>query len=263
MTRTTTGSTVMPRLRPIALPAEHGGWGFTLEPVLLGLLIAPSLAGLLLGVAAVAAFSLDQPLRVALKDRLRQMDTPRTMWAERFVLLYGGIMLLAGLGAWSSATHPFWLPLIAGLPLAVWHFVGSFSRDRRTFAVELSGALAFAFLAPTIISATQGFTWPLLALWGVLAIRDVTSILYVRGILRQQRGEAVDRAAILAVHAGGVLLALVLAQWVGLGAVLAVALLMIRSVWGLTLRKRTLRASIVGFIEIGLGVLVAVLTAIW
>ncbi|VAV92581.1 Putative membrane-spanning protein, partial [hydrothermal vent metagenome] len=28
-------------VRSIALPTEHGGWGFTLEPILLGLLVAP------------------------------------------------------------------------------------------------------------------------------------------------------------------------------------------------------------------------------
>ncbi|WP_426574944.1 hypothetical protein [Aquihabitans sp. McL0605] len=28
-------------LRAVALPAEHGGWGLTLEPGLLGLLITP------------------------------------------------------------------------------------------------------------------------------------------------------------------------------------------------------------------------------
>ncbi|MDX2007394.1 MAG: hypothetical protein SFU83_19325 [Meiothermus sp.] len=28
-------------LRSVALPNEHGGWGFTLEPILLGLLVAP------------------------------------------------------------------------------------------------------------------------------------------------------------------------------------------------------------------------------
>ena len=38
------------------MPAEHGGWGLTLEPVLAGLLISPSVQGVLLGVAAVLTF---------------------------------------------------------------------------------------------------------------------------------------------------------------------------------------------------------------
>ena len=41
-------------IRSIALPLEHGGWGFTLEPVLLGLLVAYSPAAWELSVAALA-----------------------------------------------------------------------------------------------------------------------------------------------------------------------------------------------------------------
>ncbi|MCZ7661545.1 MAG: YwiC-like family protein [Thermoleophilia bacterium] len=32
------------RLRDVVVPTEHGGWGFTLEPMLLGLLVAPGWA---------------------------------------------------------------------------------------------------------------------------------------------------------------------------------------------------------------------------
>ena len=31
--------------RSVAVPTEHGGWGLTFEPVLLGLIVAPSWAG--------------------------------------------------------------------------------------------------------------------------------------------------------------------------------------------------------------------------
>ena|SRR5438045_2599608 len=33
------------RIRLVALPVEHGGWGLTLEPIALGLLLAPSEIG--------------------------------------------------------------------------------------------------------------------------------------------------------------------------------------------------------------------------
>ena len=42
--------------RSVAIPSEHGGWGLTLEPVLLGLVVAWSGAGVALGVAAFTAF---------------------------------------------------------------------------------------------------------------------------------------------------------------------------------------------------------------
>ncbi|GIW24085.1 MAG: hypothetical protein KatS3mg069_0352 [Meiothermus sp.] len=60
--------TVQVPLKTVALPNEHGGWGFTLEPILLGLLVAPSWAGLGLGVFALAAFFTRHPLKLWLAD---------------------------------------------------------------------------------------------------------------------------------------------------------------------------------------------------
>src|SRR5215472_11598321 len=50
----------------LVLPKEHGSWSLALEPVALGLLIAPSVAGGALAVAAVAVFFLRRPLKLGL-----------------------------------------------------------------------------------------------------------------------------------------------------------------------------------------------------
>ncbi len=66
------------RLRPIALPAEHGGWGLLFEPIVLGLLLAPSLAGLLLSVAATGAFLARHPFKLAIGAATDTCGTDRT-----------------------------------------------------------------------------------------------------------------------------------------------------------------------------------------
>src|SRR5438067_8458307 len=48
-----TGASTRSPWRAVVIPSEHGGWGLTLEPALLGLLVAPSIAG---GALAIAAF---------------------------------------------------------------------------------------------------------------------------------------------------------------------------------------------------------------
>ena len=58
-------------LRTVALPSEHGGWGLTLEPVLLGLLVAHSVSALCIGLAAVLAFLARTPLKLAVVDARR------------------------------------------------------------------------------------------------------------------------------------------------------------------------------------------------
>ena len=65
-------------VRSVALAAEHGGWGLTAEPVLLGLLIAPSWAGLALGAAAMTAFVARTPIKIGLGDLRRGRRLDRT-----------------------------------------------------------------------------------------------------------------------------------------------------------------------------------------
>ncbi|MCB0972737.1 MAG: YwiC-like family protein, partial [Acidimicrobiales bacterium] len=61
----------------MAMPTEHGGWGLTLEPVVLGLLVAPSIAGTCIGLAAIVAFLARTPLRIVLVDLRRRRWLPR------------------------------------------------------------------------------------------------------------------------------------------------------------------------------------------
>ena len=94
--------------RAVAVPSEHGGWGLTLEPVLLGLLVAFSWPGLAIGVAALLAFLVRTPLKLALVDRRRQRSLPRTRLAWRFaaaelaLIALLGSLAVAGSG-WSLA----------------------------------------------------------------------------------------------------------------------------------------------------------------
>ena len=63
--------------RAVAIPTEHGGWGLTMEPVLLGLIVAWSGAGVAVGVAAFAAFLLRTPAKLV------AVDIRRDRWLDR------------------------------------------------------------------------------------------------------------------------------------------------------------------------------------
>src|SRR3954463_11180737 len=76
------------RVKTIALPTEHGGWGITLEPVVLGLLVAPTPAGVGLALATIGAFLARHPFKIVAGDRRRGRRFPRTPVAERFTILY-------------------------------------------------------------------------------------------------------------------------------------------------------------------------------
>lgn len=191
------------RLRTVALPNEHGGWGLSLEPVVLGLLVAPTWAGVGLALATVAAFLTRHPLKIAAADRRRGRRFARTTAAERFALLYGAAAL-AGL-ALACAAAPSWdflLPLAAAAPLAAAQLYYDLLRgESRSLLPELAGSAALASVAASAALAGGWGLAPALGLWGVLAARVVPTILFVRARLKRLHGKPAAAGPVIAAHA--------------------------------------------------------------
>lgn len=249
-------------LKAVALPNEHGGWGFTLEPVLLGLLVAPSGAGLGLGLFALAAFFTRHPLKLWLTDLRRGKTLPRTALARNLALLYG-LLALAGLtlAAW-WASGPFWLPLLLALPLVGVQLWFDARNQGRNLLPELCGAVAMGAIATGIaLAAGQD---PLLAygLWQVLAARSLVSIFYARAQVRRARGEGVEVVPVYLAE-GLAIAGLVLGAWLGWlpwTSVLALALLLPWTLY--TLHRPPMPARAVGWSQMALGLLVVLSTAL-
>ncbi|MCU0514220.1 MAG: YwiC-like family protein [Anaerolineae bacterium] len=242
-------------LKSVALPSEHGGWGFLLEPVLLGLLVAPSGPGVLLALAAVGVFLSHQPLKIAVKDRLKGQRPPRTVWAERFAVGYGLLALVPLLLLLLTAPAAFLLPLLLAVPLAGVQLYYDARNQSRRLAPEMCGAAALAMIAPALAVLAGHSLAAGLILWLLLALRALTSILYVRARLKLEQGKPVSAAPVLAAH--GAALVMVLALWavgqVPWLAIIALAVLGARAAFGLS-RYRTPRpAKIIGFQEVGYG----------
>lgn len=255
----------MSRLRPIALPTEHGGWSLVLEPVVLGLLVAFSGAGLLLGLAAFFIFLTRHPLELAWRDRRRGKRYPRTAWAERFAVGYGSVALLAGGTAFVVAAHGFWQPLLLAIPLAIVQLVYDAQNRRRELVPEVVGAIAIAAVAPAITLADGWAMAEAFALWGILIVRVVGTILYVRARLRLEQGGTPPTLPAQMAHGIGVwvvagLAALDLAPWL---AVVAMGVLLARSLHGLSrFRYPAPRAAIIGIQEVIFGAMTVILVAL-
>ncbi|MCC6435634.1 MAG: YwiC-like family protein, partial [Acidimicrobiales bacterium] len=126
-------------LRAVAIPTEHGGWSLTLEPVLLGLLVAWSWPGLSLGVAAMLAFLARTPVKLVLVDGWRGRWLTRTTVAAQ--VAGAELLVLATLvtAAALTADARFWWPLLAAAPLvAIELWFDMRSRSRRLLP-ELAG----------------------------------------------------------------------------------------------------------------------------
>ena len=183
-------------IRNVAVPIEHGGWAFLLQPMVLGLLIAPSWAGLGLALAALCAFLAHQPLKIALGDWRRHKVYPRTGLAWRFVAGYGALACLAAAWVVASAPAPlFWLPLVMGLPFALTQLVLDARKQSREAVAEIAGALALGSLAPALAVLGGWDVARALPLWPLLACQAVPAILYARARLRLERGQIAGTAA--------------------------------------------------------------------
>src|SRR5688572_23763420 len=138
--KTTRANMHQVRWQSVALPTEHGGWGFVSEPVVLGLLLAPSFGGLAMGIAAFAAFLLHQPLKIVLKDTRAGRSVPRTAAAQRFVLIYGGTLAAAGIIV--LLLMPSWIvlaPLVMSTPLIAVQLWQDSQNQGRSLLAELAG----------------------------------------------------------------------------------------------------------------------------
>lgn len=248
------------RLRSVALPSEHGGWGLTLEPVLLGSLVAPSWAGLCIGGATLLAFLVRTPLKLALVDRRRGRRLPRSRLAVRLVAVEGlAIGVLVAAATWLSG-WAWWLPVVVALPLVaieLWYDVRS--RSRR-LVPELAGAIGIAAAAAAVIVAGGDSSSFAAAAWMVLAGRAVGSIPFVRSQIARLRGSVTHRSSDLAQAAAvaiGFSAALV-DRRVVLGAVALVVIAGLHVGWA---RRAPSSVQVVGVTQMGIGLGLVVATA--
>jgi hypothetical protein len=242
------------QLRSLALPVEHGGWGLLGEPLLLGLLVAPSTPGLGIAVAAVFAFFARHPLRLAAADWRQRRRTARTVAAERFVLLYAAVAA-GGLALAAPSPSGWWLPLAAAAPLALVQLAYDVRNKGRRLLPEVMGGVALGSGASAALLAAGSGLPAAAALWALVAAKATAAILYVRARLRLDRGLAVSRAGVFSAHALGIALALAMAggrraPWL---AAAAFGLLLARAVYGLSRIRRRVRPQVVGITEVAYG----------
>ena len=182
-------STDTPSLRSVAVPTEHGGWSLTLEPVLLGLLVEPSWAGLVIGLVALLAFVARAPLKLALVDRMRGRDLERTRLARRVASLELALLVVLVVWAILLAEQSFLWPLLLAAPLIgieLWYDIRS--RSRR-LAPELAGVVGVASVAAAIILAGGGPNLLAAGMWCVAAARAVAAVAFVRVQLRRAKDQ--------------------------------------------------------------------------
>ncbi|MCL1598009.1 MAG: YwiC-like family protein [Actinomycetia bacterium] len=249
------------KVRSIALPTEHGGWGFTLEPILLGLLVAPSASAWEISAAALGIFLARRPVKILSTDLVRRRWLPRSTAALFFALLYGGIALAGAIGALVTAEGPFWIPVLVAAPFALLALRADAHSKNRALIAELSGSVAMGATVAAIAIAGGWALAPSFGLWLILAARDVAAIALVRGQVRRLHDKPVQAAAIYAIQAAAVATVALAAAtgivpWLGVVAIGIVGIVAVVS-----LNREPAQAKIIGWTQMGVGLTVVLVTA--
>jgi hypothetical protein len=235
----------------VVRPKEHGSWSLVLEPLVLGLLAAPSGAGLALAIAVMAMFFARRPLRMLATEP----EPTRRAPAVRAVAVCLGV----GVAAWvvAVALRSFaWLPWLAPTAIGGAAFLYfDLRRAGREQAAEIAVSAAFAWL-PAAFAAMSGLsTYSACALGAVMIARALPTVLVVRATIRARKANRAPSAlplavALVAVAGVGWLARSGLAPWLAFVAVCALA---VRAFLLLVWPRPTLRASTIGMIEAVLG----------
>jgi hypothetical protein len=192
------------------LPVEHGGWGLSLEPAFIAMVLAPSWAGFLLTLGALGVFLIHHPLKIFWRgpgpiDRAYGESVPgiQRRRAVFFAILYGIMALAAFMGALFLAPVPFWVPILLALPLALVQLVHTTPKESRNLIPELCGGVALGATAPCVLIAGGWRLGPALWIWAILAVRTVSAIIYIRNKLRAARNADFSKTQVLWVHLAG------------------------------------------------------------
>lgn len=245
------------RLKGLALPNEHGSWGFLFEPIVTGMAIAFSPAAPWLALTVIGAFLIRQPLKVCISDKIAGRNLPQTAAALRYAAAFS-VLFFVGLGLSILLAPPAsFIPFVLVIPLVIYQIYCDVSRKTRETIPEITGAIAMSSSAAAIAVA-GGMTWQgAAALWIFLAARLLPSILYVRERLRLEKGKDFSRFNPVAAHMAALGAVAYLAA-VGLLPFLTLpvfALLLARAVHGLSPYRTKMKAMKIGVWEVIYGVL--------
>ena len=242
--------------KSLVVPAEHGSWFWLLVPFVVGATIGGriSAAVLLVLVGGFAGFLMRQPATAWLnirRGRGRRRDEPLAAgWTISFGLL--ALLSLAGLLAMGH-TALLWLLAPPASMLAVYLALARVQRARvRNLWLEVGGAAGLALMAPAAYGAASGrldqTAW---ALWGLMAVQNVLSVLYVRLRLADTRGRPVNRAFVLGSHALGAAAAVAAGGIVPWPTTALYVCLLLRAGWAVAARRPVDDIKRFGFMEVG------------
>ncbi len=248
------------RVRSVALPVEHGSWGFLFEPIVAGVAVAPTPASVWVTILVIGAFLMRHPLKVIFAGGKARLGSPQTKLALKFVGIFATVFCAGVIGSILYARPESFLPFALVLPLAAYQIYCDATRNSRQLSAEIIGSIAISSSIAVIALEASWEAPKAYALWAIVVGRLIPSILYVRNRLKLEKGKSYSSNIPIAAHIAALAMVLVLAGF-GIGSYLPAVVfgvLLARSTVGLSSMRKKVKAMKIGIWEVIYGALTAV-----
>lgn len=177
-------------IKSVAFPREHGAYGFTIEPLMLGLLAAFSWPGFFLALGTLLAFFAHQPVKIIFGQQNNLRWT-----AFLFLILYGiPALILFALFLDHASLHTA-LPFYTALSMMAAYMVLDLLKYSRRLFVEIMAPTAIGLIAVSIVLVTGWTELKAMGLGLLLAARFIPTPFYIRARLQLEKGQPADKAA--------------------------------------------------------------------
>ena len=172
-------------LTKVALPKEHGSWGFVLEPLLLSLIVAFTIDGLLLALATFILFLSNQPLRIFVNKSSSHKIRSIAVFVLLFYLLVSAVLLVLPI---LHLELEKLLPFLGGILLMPIYFFAVIKKFSRNLFVELLPIFSMTLIAISIITFDNSFNYNPIIFGMLLLSRAITTVIYVSAKVKESKG---------------------------------------------------------------------------
>ncbi len=249
------------KIRNIALPEEHGSWGFVLEPLILSLIVGWSKPGLFLALASFLLFLAHQPIRIILNKKKNLLLRKKAGGIFFLYLALAGLFL--GI-VYQSADHYLLYPFLLALLLMGGFLLFELSGKARVITSEIIATVSIGFIAVAIVLLSG---WSEVKAWAyffLLLNRAVPTVLFIHERINVVRKQKVNKRIPITVAVIGIAVALYLSiqNLIPKLALLGIVVLIARIIAGFTKPMLKLTLKQAGILEFIYGILFVLISAV-
>jgi hypothetical protein len=171
--------------RQIALPIEHGSWGFVLEPLALALIVAYSPAGLFLSISAFFIFLAHQPVRALFNEKFSHVR----LLSGLVLSLYGIVALASLFASFSRGSSAAFLPFGFAIFLMTAFLITELFKTKQGLWASVIAPVSVDLIAISVILLGNWAITKALLFFVLLLARSVQTTFYIHEKLQKLKGK--------------------------------------------------------------------------